>query len=158
VLISKTCHCVGWEFLTAVVMKSTTVFWDITPCSPLRVNRRFGGTYCLNLGLPSALMLVCSVYSTPKMEANRSSGTSIDLQDSTRHSVPEDRTHHWLVRCVLWWRRAWKVRVAIRSVVLTHMEYHNVLCWFKGYFWVQKLHVFNTNFLLETAVETIYNF
>jgi hypothetical protein len=25
-------------------MKST-YFWDITPCSPLRVNRRFGGTY-----------------------------------------------------------------------------------------------------------------
>jgi hypothetical protein len=25
-------------------MKST-VFWDITPCSPLKVYRRFGGTY-----------------------------------------------------------------------------------------------------------------
>jgi hypothetical protein len=27
-------------------MKST-IFWDITPCSSLKVNRRFGGTYCL---------------------------------------------------------------------------------------------------------------
>jgi hypothetical protein len=26
-----------------------TIFWDITPCSPLKVNRRFGGTYRLNL-------------------------------------------------------------------------------------------------------------
>jgi hypothetical protein len=29
-------------------MKST-VFWDITSCSPLKVNRRFGGTYRLDL-------------------------------------------------------------------------------------------------------------
>jgi hypothetical protein len=36
--------CVGFEVLTAVAMKST-IFWDITPCSPLKVNRRFGGTY-----------------------------------------------------------------------------------------------------------------
>jgi hypothetical protein len=34
---------VWFEVLTAVVMKST-IFWDITPCSPLSVNRRFGGT------------------------------------------------------------------------------------------------------------------
>jgi hypothetical protein len=38
----------GFEVLTAVVMNST-IFWDITPCSPLRVNRRFGGTYGLHL-------------------------------------------------------------------------------------------------------------
>jgi hypothetical protein len=34
--------------LTAVVTKAT-IFWDITPCSPLKVNRRFGGTYRLHL-------------------------------------------------------------------------------------------------------------
>jgi hypothetical protein len=34
---------VGFEVLTAVVMKCT-IFWDITPCSPSKVNRRFGGT------------------------------------------------------------------------------------------------------------------
>jgi hypothetical protein len=38
----------GFEVLTAVVTKST-IFWDITPCSPLKVNRRFGGTYRLHL-------------------------------------------------------------------------------------------------------------
>jgi hypothetical protein len=31
-----------------MVMKST-IFWDITSCSPLSVNRRFGGTYRLHL-------------------------------------------------------------------------------------------------------------
>jgi hypothetical protein len=40
--------CVGFEVLTAVVMNST-IFWDIMPCSPLSVNRRFGGTYYLHL-------------------------------------------------------------------------------------------------------------
>jgi hypothetical protein len=29
-------------------MKST-IFWDITPYSPLSINRRFGKTYCLHL-------------------------------------------------------------------------------------------------------------
>jgi hypothetical protein len=38
---------VGFEVLTAVVMKNI-IFWDITPCSPLSVNRRFGGTYRLH--------------------------------------------------------------------------------------------------------------
>jgi hypothetical protein len=36
--------CVGFEVLTAVVMKSSIV-WDVTQFSPLKVNRRFGGTY-----------------------------------------------------------------------------------------------------------------
>jgi hypothetical protein len=29
--------------------KMSTIFWDITPCSPLKVNRRFGGTYRLHI-------------------------------------------------------------------------------------------------------------
>jgi hypothetical protein len=39
---------VGFEVLTAVVMKST-IFWNLTPCSPLSVNRLFGETYRLHL-------------------------------------------------------------------------------------------------------------
>jgi hypothetical protein len=34
-------NLVVFEVLTAVVMKST-ILWDITPCSPLKVNGRFG--------------------------------------------------------------------------------------------------------------------
>jgi hypothetical protein len=34
---------VGFEVLTAAVMNSS-VFWDTTPCSPLKINRRFRGT------------------------------------------------------------------------------------------------------------------
>jgi hypothetical protein len=33
---------VRFEVLTAVVMKSS-IFWDVTPCSLLKVNQRFGG-------------------------------------------------------------------------------------------------------------------
>jgi hypothetical protein len=39
---------IGFEVFTAVVIKSN-IFWDITPCGPLKVNRRFGGTYRLHL-------------------------------------------------------------------------------------------------------------
>jgi hypothetical protein len=39
---------VQFEVFTAVVMKSST-FWDITPYSPLKVNRRFGRIYRLHL-------------------------------------------------------------------------------------------------------------
>jgi hypothetical protein len=42
------CYCVGFDVLTAVVMKSS-IFWDITPCSSLKDNRHFGGTYRLHL-------------------------------------------------------------------------------------------------------------
>jgi hypothetical protein len=38
---------VGFEAFIAVVMKSST-FRDITPCSLLKVNGHFGGTFCLH--------------------------------------------------------------------------------------------------------------
>jgi hypothetical protein len=38
----------GFESLTTLVTKSS-VFWDITPCSPLKINRRFGRTCHLHL-------------------------------------------------------------------------------------------------------------
>jgi hypothetical protein len=49
---------VGSEVLTAVVMKST-IFWDLTACSPLKVNRRLGGTYRLHLRGLQALLATC---------------------------------------------------------------------------------------------------
>jgi hypothetical protein len=44
----KSNYRLGFEIFAAVVMKSA-VLRDITPCSPLKVNRRFGGTYRLHL-------------------------------------------------------------------------------------------------------------
>jgi hypothetical protein len=40
---------VGFQVLTTMVIKSP-VFWDIMPCIPLKLNRRFGGTYRLLQG------------------------------------------------------------------------------------------------------------
>jgi hypothetical protein len=39
--------CVGSEVLTAVVMKSS-IFWNITPCSPLKVNSCLEGIHGVN--------------------------------------------------------------------------------------------------------------
>jgi hypothetical protein len=41
-------HFLEFEVVTAVAMKSY-VFCDIAPCSPLKVNRRFGGTFRFHL-------------------------------------------------------------------------------------------------------------
>jgi hypothetical protein len=48
VCVKKSVHYLGYEVLTAVVMQNT-VFWDITLCSPFKVNIHFGGTYHLHL-------------------------------------------------------------------------------------------------------------
>jgi hypothetical protein len=58
-------------------MKST-ILWDITPCSPLKVNRRF----------------LLGIFSTLKMEAMCSSEMSVDFQQATRRHAPEDSTLH----------------------------------------------------------------
>jgi hypothetical protein len=77
-----------------------TIFWDITPCSPLNVNRRFGETYHLHLQGRRLLDTCfyagsCLVYSsTLKMEALFSSETSIDIERTTRRYIPEDSTLH----------------------------------------------------------------
>jgi hypothetical protein len=68
---------VGFEFLTAVVMKST-IFWDIMPRS---------------LCLPPAFTLA-SCSSTLKMETICSSETSVDFQQTTWRYIPEDSTLH----------------------------------------------------------------
>jgi hypothetical protein len=39
---------VGFEVLTAMVMKNS-ISWDTKPCSPLKVNRSFGGICRLQL-------------------------------------------------------------------------------------------------------------
>jgi hypothetical protein len=90
----------AFEVLTPVVMKGS-VFWVITPYSPLKVNRRFGRTYHLRLlCLPPAFALVsCSTYSSiMKMEAVCSSDTSFDFQRTTRCYFPKDRTLHYCRR------------------------------------------------------------
>jgi hypothetical protein len=87
----------GFEFFTAVVVK-ISIYWYITPCSPWKANRRFGGTCRLHLlsrrisqarnesesrrlcFLSASSLVYCLAYSsTLKMEAICSSETSVDL-------------------------------------------------------------------------------
>jgi hypothetical protein len=78
-------------------MKST-IFGDITPCSPLSVSRRLGGTYRLHLQgrmpLASRWFLAQIIFSTVKMEAICSSEMSVDTQRTTRRYIPEIGTLH----------------------------------------------------------------
>jgi hypothetical protein len=39
-----------------------SVFWDITPCIPLKANRRFGGTCCLHLQNQRISYACCLLY------------------------------------------------------------------------------------------------
>jgi hypothetical protein len=87
--------CVGFEVLTTVIMKSA-IFWDISPCSPLSVNRRFGGTYCLYLQgrknklskKPAWKQVACD----SEDGGDRFSETSVDTERTTRPYIPEDGT------------------------------------------------------------------
>jgi hypothetical protein len=65
-------------------MKSIN-FWDITPCSPLKVNRRLGGTS----DRLACWFLAEFISSTLKMEAICSSEASVDTQRTTRRYIPE---------------------------------------------------------------------
>jgi hypothetical protein len=73
---------VGFEVITAVAFE-TSVFHDITPCSPLKFSsRRFGGTCNLHLQDERISQLLYAGFlaysSTMKMEATCSSETSFD--------------------------------------------------------------------------------
>jgi hypothetical protein len=47
-ILTSNINFVGFKVFREVVMKSIKL-WDMTPYSPLSVNRRFGGTYLLSL-------------------------------------------------------------------------------------------------------------
>jgi hypothetical protein len=73
-------------------MKST-IFRDITPCNPLKVNPR-------NISPPTSRsnnpfrLVSCSTCSALKMEAICSTEILGDFQQTTWHYIPEDRTLH----------------------------------------------------------------
>jgi hypothetical protein len=84
----------------------SAVFWDMTPCSPLNVNRRFWGTFRLNLQgrrisqARNQANSACYLFQTGflitlfldlKLEALYSSETVVDFQrTSLRRYISED--------------------------------------------------------------------
>jgi hypothetical protein len=100
---------VGSNFVNLTDWWNSTIFWEITPCSPLRVNRRFGGTSPPSLGSknskqskmallclsPAFTLVSCSAnFSTLEMETICSSETSVHFQRTTRHYIREDGILH----------------------------------------------------------------
>jgi hypothetical protein len=68
---------------------NSSVFWDIKPFSPLKINRRFGLTCCKALAA-CFMMVSCLAYSsTLNMEAICSSEKSVDFQRTIQRYVPE---------------------------------------------------------------------
>jgi hypothetical protein len=73
---------------------NVSIFLDMTPCTPLEVNKSFGIIWTL----PAAYFhyASCSAYSSNlKMEETCSSETSVDFQRPTRRYIPEDKTLHY---------------------------------------------------------------
>jgi hypothetical protein len=89
-------YFVRFEVFTAVVIKSF-ILWDITPCSPLKDNRCFGGICRFQI---QGLIATCSyavffylAYSAAlKMEATCSYKSSVDFKWTTRSYISEDIT------------------------------------------------------------------
>jgi hypothetical protein len=98
-------------FSTTVITIST-VFLDSTLYNPLKVYRRFGGTYRLhilgskdklsnkptwnfNLSSKSALVSCSPYFLVLKMEAIYASETSVDFKQATRY-IPDDSTLQYL--------------------------------------------------------------
>jgi hypothetical protein len=94
------------EVYTAVTIKNA-VFWDVAPCKS-SVNRCFGGTYRLHLQgrkihkrgnsvsslqPPAHAGYSLADFSTLKIEAIRSSETSVHTRSTRRH-IPEDGILH----------------------------------------------------------------
>jgi hypothetical protein len=124
-------------------MKST-IFWDITPCSPFSVNRRFRGTYRLHLqGLKNKMskkpawkqvtskkqfsrrLLADLNFSTMKMEAICYSETSV--QRTTRRYIPEDDTLRSCLDLQTEYRRSLQ-RFDIGHDTVSKLSW-NTVCW-----------------------------
>jgi hypothetical protein len=86
---------VWFEVLTAVVMKSP-VFWDVTLCSLLKANRRFGG--------------ICRL----KMETTCSYETSVGFQRTTLLYIPACRA---LVCSLFKFGAEWRTEPCMSAVI-----------------------------------------
>jgi hypothetical protein len=67
-------------------MKSS-IFWDVTPCSPLKANLRFGGKYRLHLQDSNN-----KPRKKPGLSRYQAEKASIDYQRTIWGYIPEERT------------------------------------------------------------------
>jgi hypothetical protein len=93
----KTFHCCVGIYVLTVVNVKNFIFWHVTPCSPLRVNWRFGEKYLQTINpceegnrLWSTLVPCLASSLNMMIEGTYSSETSVDLQRTTRRYITED--------------------------------------------------------------------
>jgi hypothetical protein len=75
----------------------TSIFWDITPRSPLKANTSFGGTRRLRLQgrrISQARNRHQSRWQAKQMGESCSSETSVDFQRNRGRYIAENRTLH----------------------------------------------------------------
>jgi hypothetical protein len=70
----------------------TSVFWSITPCGPLKVNRRFWTSRFACFMFHAGFFL--DLHYKPKGGDDISSETSVHFRRTARHYIPEDKTLH----------------------------------------------------------------
>lgn len=70
----------------------SAIFWDITPCNKLKVNRRFGRAYYLLIQLRRTSQVRNQNNAVSKQSC--SPETSVYFRWITRRYIPEDRTVH----------------------------------------------------------------
>jgi hypothetical protein len=79
---------VRFQVLKASSMKMV-VFWDVTPCSLVDVNRRFRGAYCLQHPDDGDSKFMRAMIITLIMEVGSTSETSVNFYHTTRRNSPE---------------------------------------------------------------------
>jgi hypothetical protein len=89
---AATFRLVRFQAVTAASMK--TVLWDMAPCSPIEVDRRFRGAYCLHNQGDELIALI--------IKAVLISETSIYFYETARHHIPE-RCHLFSDICSRRW-------------------------------------------------------
>jgi hypothetical protein len=83
---------IKFRCLNIMIPRKSSIIWDITPCSLLKVNRSFGRTCRLHLQGRRICQTRKQRESRWQVEQTCSSETSVDFQRTTRRYIPEDRT------------------------------------------------------------------
>jgi hypothetical protein len=111
--VNSTSTTLAFEIISAVDIK-TSVFWDITPCCPVKVNdvseehvtfifrveEEAKEETSMKHSASYACFVLCSSFDhsfTLKVEAVCSSETSIDFHRTTRRYIPEDRARLFVI-------------------------------------------------------------
>jgi hypothetical protein len=84
------------NFVQGNITTNNSIFWNITQCSPLKVDRYFGGNIASILRVKPAwkkMVIYCSSHSSALNIKTCSSETSLHFH-TTRSHIPEDRTFH----------------------------------------------------------------